>query len=219
MKNLTACLLLCTIAFSRAEPVRVACVGDSITAGTVLKDRERTSYPSLLAGLLGGGYEVRNFGHSGATVTSSGQGALPFVAQPEHAAALAWDPGIVVVMLGTNDTKTAVFDAGVTTFRERYQELLDAFLSLPVPPRILICLPVPVMGGGRYTINEPNRQKLLPIIAALAQKNHAELIDLDPVLGGKPEMFRDLVHPNEEATAAIARAVAERIQQKTPHEK
>lgn len=211
VKFLIPCLSLIAFASALAGPVRVACAGDSITEGTVLKNRETTSYPAVLAGLLGEGFLVRNFGCSGATVTSSGQGAKPYSNQPQYADALAFSPDVVVMMLGTNDTKTAVFSAGSETFHASYQRLLDAFRSLPSHPRILICRPVPVMGEGRYTINEINRQKLLLAVSAICRANDMELIDLDPVLGGKPEWFSDLVHPNEEATAAIARAVAEQI--------
>src|SRR4051812_40315304 len=48
--------------------VRVACVGDSITFGSGIPDREHNAYPAQLANLLGDRYEVRNFGVSGATL-------------------------------------------------------------------------------------------------------------------------------------------------------
>ena len=54
------------------EAVRVACVGDSITYGSGIPDREHNSYPAQLQKLLGDGYEVRNFGVSGATLLKNG---------------------------------------------------------------------------------------------------------------------------------------------------
>ena len=52
-------------------PTHVACVGDSITAG-VGASNPANNYPSQLGGLLGGGVTVRNFGHSGATLLTTG---------------------------------------------------------------------------------------------------------------------------------------------------
>ena len=71
MKNtifvLTAFVM--SICASAAEPIRVACIGDSITYGFGLADRAAESYPAQLQRLLNecfpGGYEVRNFGNSG----------------------------------------------------------------------------------------------------------------------------------------------------------
>lgn len=42
-----------------APPVRVACVGNSITYGTGIQDRARDSYPAQLQRMLGSGYVRR----------------------------------------------------------------------------------------------------------------------------------------------------------------
>ena len=49
--------------------MRVACVGDSITFGAGIEDREKKCYPAQLQELLGPRFEVRNFGRSGATAS------------------------------------------------------------------------------------------------------------------------------------------------------
>ena len=53
---------------SPADPVRVACVGDSITEGT--------EYPADLWMLLGANYTVGNFGVGGSTVSLNSQKPL-----------------------------------------------------------------------------------------------------------------------------------------------
>lgn len=55
-----------------AQPVRVACVGNSITYGTGIADREHFSYPVQLQQMLGNGYVVGNFGKPGATLLYKG---------------------------------------------------------------------------------------------------------------------------------------------------
>ena len=49
------------------RPVKVACVGNSITYGYGIAGRETRSYPAQLQRMLGDGYLVGNFGKSGAT--------------------------------------------------------------------------------------------------------------------------------------------------------
>ena len=57
--------------------VRVACVGDSITAGVGAEGGK--SYPAQLGKMLGDKWEVRNFGVSGSTLLNHGD--LPYQKQ------------------------------------------------------------------------------------------------------------------------------------------
>ena len=90
-------------------PQYVACVGDSITAGTGASTPDM-AYPADLRALFGGAAVVINYGHSGATMLSTGD--LPYMNQPEYAAANSYLMGTaagsivdVIIMLGTNDSK------------------------------------------------------------------------------------------------------------------
>ena len=71
----------------KAQPIRVACVGNSITYGTGIEDRARDSYPSQLQRMLGDKYVVGNFGKPGATLLYHGH--RPYVVQKEFKEALA----------------------------------------------------------------------------------------------------------------------------------
>ncbi|NLX80482.1 MAG: sialate O-acetylesterase, partial [Proteiniphilum sp.] len=51
-----------------AKPIKVACVGNSITFGYLVENREKNAYPYQLQTMLGSEYEVGNFGLSGATL-------------------------------------------------------------------------------------------------------------------------------------------------------
>ena len=93
-----------------AGPRRVACIGDSITAG-VGSAKRNGSYPALLQKLLGAGYAVSNLGASGTKVQRQHNRSLepgaPHVPsywrspQFRAFAGSSWDA--VVIMLGTND--------------------------------------------------------------------------------------------------------------------
>src|SRR5687768_14105445 len=87
----------------KKDAVRVACVGDSITYGAGVSNRDRNCYPAVLQRLLGDGHDVRNFGVSGTTVLAKGDN--PYTLQKVYQQAREFKPHVVVIALGTNDTK------------------------------------------------------------------------------------------------------------------
>src|SRR5205807_1614461 len=115
-------------------PIRVACVGASITAGVGTKDPATQSYPAQLQRYLGPRYEVRNFGHSGATLARTGD--LPYWSVPEFQAAKDFQPGIVVINLGTNDARSINWARSKNVFVPQYKELIEAFRALPGHPKV-----------------------------------------------------------------------------------
>ena len=60
--------LLIPVFVSAKEKIKVACVGNSVTYGYLLPEREKNAYPVQLQKLLGENYIVKNFGKSGATL-------------------------------------------------------------------------------------------------------------------------------------------------------
>jgi lysophospholipase L1-like esterase len=189
-----------------AEPIKVACVGDSITQGAGAKSGQ--SYPAQLQALLGDGYKVGNFGVSGRTLLKKGD--FPYWKEKKYQDALAMEPAIVVIMLGTNDTKPqnwkfeAEFDAD-------YRELVKSFQSLKSKPKVFVCRPVPVPGNGNYGINEENIQKEIPRVDALAKELGCVVIDMHAALEKFPELLPDRVHPNTAGAGEMAKAAAKAI--------
>ncbi|MDP5019633.1 MAG: GDSL-type esterase/lipase family protein, partial [Opitutales bacterium] len=176
--------LLSIMTIHAAEPIKVACVGDSITQGAGAQ--KGRSYPAQLQALLGGGYLVGNFGVSGRTLLKKGD--FPYWKEKKYQDALAMEPAIVIIMLGTNDTKPqnwkheAEFDAD-------YRELVKSFQSLKSRPKVFVCRPVPVPGKGNYGINEENVQKEIPRVDALAKELGCGVIDMHAALVKFPEML------------------------------
>ena len=189
-----------------AEPIKVACVGDSITQGAGAKSGQ--SYPSQLQALLGDKYKVGNFGVSGRTLLKKGD--FPYWKEKKYQEALAMEPAIVVIMLGTNDTKPQnwKFEA---EFEADYRELVKSFQSLKSKPRVFVCRPVPVPGMGNYGINEENIQKEIPRLDALAKALGCGVIDMHAALAKFPEMLPDRVHPNTAGAGEMAKAAARAI--------
>ena len=86
MKKLSLLILLClmVIAECAAQKIKVACVGNSITYGSGVANREVNAYPVKLQGMLGDKYEVGNFGKPGATLLNKGH--RPYTQQQEFPA-------------------------------------------------------------------------------------------------------------------------------------
>lgn len=95
----------------KPSTVTIACIGDSITAGVGVDENERAqySYPGRLASALGEGYEVLNYGQSGATMCATSAPIYPsknwFTYSGKHSELKerAKDIDIAFIMLGTND--------------------------------------------------------------------------------------------------------------------
>lgn len=188
-----------------AAPVRVACVGDSITFGAGIADREKNSYPAQLGALLGPQWDVRNFGHSGATLLAAGDN--PYRKLPEFAAALAFQPDIVIVMLGTNDSKPWNW-AHRDRFAGDYAALLREFAALPSHPRIWICRPMPAFPPSDWGISPAVVEREVgPLVAAIARSERTGLIDQFATMQGRHDLVPDHVHPNAEGARLLARAV------------
>ena len=190
--------------------IRVACVGDSITYGAGVEDREKNNYPTVLAGLIGTSFEVRNFGRSGATLSKTGD--LPYWTTDEFKAATAWTPDVVILKLGTNDTKPQNWK-GPEAFRRDLEALLEHFRTLRNKPRtkVWVCLPVPVY-GDQWGINDRTLEEgVIPVLMDTCQDRKVPVIDLNDALTGHPEMFPDKIHPNAAGAKLMALTVFQAI--------
>lgn len=190
--------------FSR--PIRVACVGDSITFGYGLKNRTNESYPARLGAMLGTNWIVGNFGVNGATLLK--RGTRPYFTQPALSHALAFEPDVVVIQLGTNDTKKENWGEHKADFVPDYLELISRFSELPTKPRIYLCRPVPLFRdrGKNFDTNQLLIE-ILPVIDYVGRKSKHPVIDLNAPFEKRPELFPDGVHPNAEGANLIAQDV------------
>ena len=138
MKRLTILLplLLAALLLPAREPVRVACIGNSITFGYLLNDPATESYPSQLQEMLGEGYEVGNFGRSGATLLRHGH--RPYVEQPEWRGALDFRPDIAVIHLGVNDTDPRNWPHYGDEFIGDYLAIIDTLRQQNPDVRIIL---------------------------------------------------------------------------------
>lgn len=181
----------------RVVPIRVACVGDSITFGSRIKAPGQ-SYPVQLGDMLGNRYEVRNFGVKGTTVLRKAK-------HWRGKEAFEFQPNMVIILLGTNDSKEE-FWKHKADFESDYISLIRRFQGLESSPRILICYPVPCYKDIPIR-DKVIAREIIPMIAGVAHKANVEVVDLYTPLDGRKELFADGVHPNRDGATVIAETV------------
>ena len=192
----------------RKDAVRVACIGNSITFGAGIKNRSRDSYPSVLARMLGDNYWVKNFGVSARTMLNKGD--HPYINEPAYKNALAFNPNIVVIKLGTNDSKSFNWKYKAD-FMKDAQNMINAFKGLPSQPKIYLCYPSKAYLTGDGINDDIISKEIIPMIKKLAKKNDLSVIDLHTAMDGMPELFPDRIHPNEKGAQVMAKAVYQSI--------
>jgi sialate O-acetylesterase len=196
------------------EAVRVACVGDSITYG--MGASAGHSYPSQLQALLGENWDVGNFGVSGRTLLKKGD--KPYWKERTYRKALDFQPNVVVILLGANDTKPENW-VHFAEFRQDYLDLIESFRKLESKPEIFLCRPTPVPEPGNYGINDTNIREEIKVIDAIAAELKLDVIDLHAALEKFPQHFPDRVHPNDDGAAVMADTVARSIAGDRPTKK
>lgn len=207
MKNSISTIFLLPILFislnlSAQSKIRVACIGNSITEGSGLEKGKK--YPEILQALMGDKYEVRNFGVSGRTLLKKGD--HPYWNEECYLKAIEWNPDIVIIKLGTNDTKPQNWKYKAE-FIIDYVELINSFRELSCEPTVYICYPIPVF-EDKWGINEAAvKEELLPAIKEISKITKVRAINLYKPFIGKPQLTYDGIHPNAEGTALIAEEI------------
>jgi acyl-CoA thioesterase I len=186
------------------SPTKIACVGDSITQGAGTDDESKSSFPVILDSLLGHKYTVLNCGRSGATLQKKAD--KPFWKSKDFYNTIAFNPKIVIIALGTNDSKDNNWDA--SRYETDLQAIIDTLKTMPSKPKIYVCLPPPAFKKA-WNINDTNiTEGVIPIINKLKKSNNYEIIDLNQKLRNKSEFFPDGIHPNEAGAKLIAEIIS-----------
>eukprot|EP00928_Gymnodinium_smaydae_P082449 TRINITY_DN65794_c0_g1_i1.p1 TRINITY_DN65794_c0_g1~~TRINITY_DN65794_c0_g1_i1.p1 ORF type:complete len:397 (-),score=87.49 TRINITY_DN65794_c0_g1_i1:82-1188(-) len=195
--------------------VRIACVGDSITFGYGVPSE--FSYPTRLKGHLGPHYDVLNFGVPYSKVSRDDPAS--YWNTPAFEQAIASEPDVVIIMLGTNDATS--YPLG-DYFEPTYRELIERFQKLASRPQVFLMTPPPC-----YLTNDPEHvhktlDQLMPLTIArlAADAGLPPAVDIFSVFKNQcPELSFDNcewmqghsndngIHPNRDGYEAIARTV------------
>ena len=180
--------------------IYVACVGDSITEGS--------GYPENLQIMLGDNYKVGNFGVSGSTVLQNSD--IPYMNQAAFWRAIAFQPSIVVVMLGTNDAKESP-NSSVEIFQLDYKKLIREYEELESNPMIWLVTPPPIFENDLNLNNTHLEENIIPSIEYVANELKLPTVDVNTALADHPEYFMDGVHPSSDGAILIASKINQAI--------
>lgn len=211
MKKLCLIIVLLLPLLLKAQPVKVACVGNSVTFGYGLENPEKESYPIQLQQLLGENYLVKNFGKSGATLLRKGH--RPYNEQEEYKNAIAFAGDIVVIHLGLNDTDPRNWPNYGYDFIKDYLTLIQDFRTANPECKVFVCRMTPI-GHNHWRFKSGTRDwywKIQHCIEVVAEQADCQLIDLQEILYHRPDLFPDALHPTKEGAGIIAQQVYEAI--------
>jgi len=206
--RLFICLIVPVSISLGQPPIKVACMGNSVTFGSGLANPAQDSYPSQLQTLLGQRFEVRNFGHSGATLLRKGH--RPYDKTPEYRNALDSKPDVAIIHLGLNDTDPRNWPNYRNSFASDYAALIDSIRAVNPKMRIYICRLTPIFSGHSRFLSGTRDwyDQIQALIPQIAESNQAGLIDLNTPLHMRIDLFDDYLHPNRQGAAIIAKQVA-----------
>ena len=212
----------------RRDAVRVACIGNSITDGHGIDMNDVKGYPAQLQKLLGSDYQVKNYGVSGRTLLKKGD--QPYWKEQAWRDAQSYKADIVVIKLGTNDSKPENWQHG-DEFEQDLRAMIDQLKPMvPVlnkkgkptkkmqrsaAPRILLCTPVPAYKPSWNISDSVITTQIIPLINKVAQSEGLEVVDLHTLFDNTDgqQMQSDGIHPTEKGCSQMAKAIGAAIKQ------
>jgi acyl-CoA thioesterase-1 len=191
-----------------AQPVKIAIVGNSITEGSGVNPY-RDAYPAQLGLYLGDNYLVGNFGVSGRTMLKKGD--YPIWAEPLFQDALAFEPDILIILLGTNDSKPQNWDLYGEEFDDDYLAMIDTFSVGGKNPEVWACLPPPAFAVKFSIRDSVIVNEVIPSIEQVIAERQLKWVDFYTPFIGHSEYFPDDIHPNANGHNIMARILYEAL--------
>ena len=207
MKIFIATFLSLIMAINISAKIRVSCIGNSVTYGYLLPEREKNCYPAQLQNMLGDDYEVGNFGKSGATLLNKGH--RPYMQQKEFNDAMAFAGDIAIIHLGLNDTDPRNWPNYSEDFEKDYYALIDSVKRANPKCKVWICKMSPITDKHprfRSGTRDWYRQ-IQTHIEDIAKIKGVGLIDLQAPLYDMPNLLPDALHPDTTGAKIIAKTV------------
>lgn len=209
----------------KPEAIRVACIGNSITDGHGIDMATQHAYPALLQQKLGEGYWVKNFGVSARTMLNKGD--HPYMNEMAWRDAVAFNPDIVIIKLGTNDSKPGNWQYGA----EFKQDLVQMITTLcpdlanlsknkkkrakalaEVKTKIYLCTPIPAFKQTWNISDSVIVNGIIPIQQEVAKEYGLNVIDLHTLFANDGDkMLSDGIHPNDRGARRMMEIIAEEL--------
>ena len=189
---------------AQSDTTRLVFVGNSITEGSCTGNAAQDGYPPQLAILLGSKWKVMNAGVSGRTMLKHGD--FPIWNENLFKSALAYNPDIVVISLGTNDSKPYNWtDTLKSQFVPDYKSMIDTFKNLPSHPAVWVALPPPAFSGAYDIRDSVIDADIIPMIRQVATDKNCQIIDFNALLQPYSNLIPDGIHPNTMGMTVMAK--------------
>ena len=209
----------------KPDAIRVACIGNSITDGHGIDMAPQHGYPALLQKKLGDGYWVKNFGVSARTMLQKGD--FPYMNETAWKDALAFQPDIVVIKLGTNDSKPHNWQHG-GEFKQDLEQMIKSLAPqlaaqgkkkgkksktpAVTKPRIFLCTPIPAFKSTWDISDSVIVNNIIPIQQEVARQYGLKVIDLHTLFADGADLVQpDGIHPNEKGVQRLAEIIAQEL--------
>ena len=203
---------------------RIAFVGDSITFGYVpgYNDSEvpEWSYPSRLQEMMGGNAVIGNFGRSGSFVTpldasynywaGTDKADRYYPITTQYTDSIAFEPDIVVIMLGINDNRNIRSAAEANSFKNNLKNLADTYAALPSVDKVYIATSTYAISSNTVGIVEMSSGELQRLQKEAAAAGGYDVIDIYGMVGDYlsegMHYSADRLHPDATSLNEIAKA-------------
>jgi acyl-CoA thioesterase I len=189
--------------------VRFGFIGNSITFGATLTNPQKECYPAQLGQMLqeiyGDTCILQNYAISSRTMLKNGD--FPFWNDAEFRDALKFAPEILLICLGTNDSKPQNWDLYGNEYYDDYKSMIDTFRLRNPHVHFLVCRPCPayqVVWGIRDSVIVNG---VIPAIDSILDYSGAAVVDFYAPMVDSVALFPDYIHPNYRGSAALARIV------------
>ncbi|MFC1569813.1 GDSL-type esterase/lipase family protein, partial [bacterium] len=193
-----------TMILAQPYTLRIAFIGNSITNG-YLGDQ---SYPQACGALLGDHYEIKNYGIGGATLLKKGD--LPYWEETAFLNAMDFQPHIIVILLGTNDSKPQNWQVK-DEFVSDYMDFIAEFRAQCDHPQIYVGNPPPVFQEGLDINAQIIREEIVPLMDSIRTLTHTFPIDFYAGMLEHGDLFPDAIHPDADGYAIMAQTAADSI--------
>lgn len=204
----------------QSDTIKIACIGNSITAGARTEHPESESYPAVLETLLHNtgfaNYKVKNFGIGGATIIKYGSPNL----WQQLKGLEDYKPDIVIIKAGTNETvgKPRYNWEHIVDYERDYVDYINHIKEINPHCQIIVCSPLDfalkTMGLTTERLHDlkirrPRIWELRERVRAIAKLQHYYFLDLTKPFKGKTELITagDGVHPNIKGYQYLAKLV------------
>ena len=168
---------------------------------------------------------MKNFGLSARTMLNKGD--CPYMNELAWQDAQAFKPDVVIIKLGTNDSKPHNWQHGAE-FRQNLEQMITtlrpdlaqtakkskkkAAVKPNTSPRILLCTPIPAFKSTWDISDSVIVNEIIPIQQAVAKQYGLEVVDLHTLYANDGDkMLEDGIHPDGKGARRLAELIADAV--------